>query len=28
VGDIDCTTLYKRRSGVLGVGVDLKFGRK
>lgn len=28
VGNIDCTTLYKRRSGVLGVGVDLKFGRK
>ena len=28
VGDIDCTTIYKRRSGVLGVGVDLKFGRK
>lgn len=26
-GSIDCRTLYKRRSGVLGVGVDLRFGR-
>lgn len=26
-GNIDCRTLYKRRSGVLGVGVDLKLGR-
>lgn len=25
---IDCNTVYKRRSGVLGVGVDLKLGRK